>query len=185
MEGSTSSHHPPARRSSSAVHLGGHAGRGRSAQPAHRGSRRQLDAARMSGRRNSTTCHPLEKTCKFYFYHYQCCLKKLSLLWLVTIDICLLARLTCLHSKFTSPTVHHQKWCFLPTHKPQTDWAEKNISARTNPPPSFLFFCCEWVTSATFHYTWTNSDAQTNQLSTNQMSMLVTEQIAQWFHTWL
>ena len=31
------------------------------------------------------------------------------------------------------------------------------------PPPSC--FCCEWVTSATFYYTWTNSEAQTNQLS--------------------
>ena len=27
-------------------------------------------------------------------------------------------------------------------------------------------FCYEWVTSATFHYMWTNSEAQTNQLST-------------------
>ena len=30
----------------------------------------------------------------------------------------------------------------------------------------FLLFCCERVTSATFHCMWTNSEAQTNQLST-------------------
>ena len=30
-----------------------------------------------------------------------------------------------LHRQFTSPTVHHQKWCQLPTHKHQADWAEK------------------------------------------------------------
>ena len=44
-----------------------------------------------------------------------------------------------------------QKWCYLPTHKHKADWAEKNVLVRTNPPPSFLFFC-EQVTSATFHY---------------------------------
>ena len=33
------------------------------------------------------------------------------------------------------------------------------------PPPS-CFLCFEWVTSTTFHYMWTNSEAQTNQLST-------------------
>ena len=58
----------------------------------------------------------------------------------------------------------------LPTHKHQADWAEKIVPAWTNPPPSFLFFCCEWVPSATFHYKWTNSEAPTlaptNQLST-------------------
>ena len=79
---------------------------------------------------------------------------------------CLLARAACLHVQFTSPTVHHQKWRYLPTHKHQADWAEIVLLVGTNPPPSFLFFCCEWVTRTTFHYTWTNSEAQTDQLST-------------------
>ena len=29
-----------------------------------------------------------------------------------------------------------------------------------------VYFCYEWVTSATFHFMWTNCEAQTNQLST-------------------
>ena len=44
----------------------------------------------------------------------------------------------CPHSQFTSLTVHHQKWAYLPTHKHLADWAEKIVPARTNPPPSFL-----------------------------------------------
>ena len=51
----------------------------------------------------------------------------------------MLAWPACLHSQFTSLTVHHQKWCNLPTHKHQTDWAEKIVLARTNPSPCFLF----------------------------------------------
>ena len=42
----------------------------------------------------------------------------------------------------------------------------KNCACWANPPLSFLFFCCEWVTSATFHFMWTNGQAQTNQQST-------------------
>ena len=72
----------------------------------------------------------------------------------------------CLHCQFTSLIVHHQKWCHLPTHKHQADWAEKIVPARKNPPPLLPVFCCEWVTSTTFHFMWTNSEAQTNQLST-------------------
>ena len=41
-----------------------------------------------------------------------------------------------------------QKWCNLPIHKHQRDWAEKIELAMTNPPPSILFFCCGWFTSS-------------------------------------
>ena len=40
----------------------------------------------------------------------------------------------CLHCQFTSLAVHHQKWCNLPTHKHQRDWAEKIVPAGTKPP---------------------------------------------------
>ena len=44
----------------------------------------------------------------------------------------------------------------------------------TNPPPSFLFFfVCDWVTSATFQYMWTNGEGQTNQLSTYLDSIFI------------
>ena len=39
------------------------------------------------------------------------------------------------------------------------------LVASKNPPPQLLVFCYEWVTSATFHYMWTNYKTQTNQLS--------------------
>ena len=48
-------------------------------------------------------------------------------------------------------------------YKHQADWAEKIVPPNPPPPSSF---CYEWITSATFHCTWTNGKAQTNQLST-------------------
>ena len=89
---------------------------------------------------------------------------RLTFVKISTIDIWinrLLVGHACLHSQFTSPTVHHQKWCYLPTHKPQTDLAEKIVLAGTNPPPPSYFCCCEWVTSTTFHNPWTNGEAKT------------------------
>ena len=78
-----------------------------------------------------------------------------------TIDIWISRLLVGLHSQFT---VHQQKWCYLPTRKHQADWPEK-LYWPGQILPLLPVFRCEWVISATFQYTWTNGETQTNQLS--------------------
>ena len=54
-----------------------------------------------------------------------------------------------------------------PTHPPinTRDTFQKNDPARTNPLPSFMWFCSGQFTSAIFHFMWTNSGTQTNKQS--------------------
>ena len=43
----------------------------------------------------------------------------------------------CLHCQLSSLPVHHQKWCYLPSHKHKRYWADKiTQSGQILPPPS-------------------------------------------------
>ena len=105
---------------------------------------------------------------RFSIHDYFCYLT----IWLVSIYI-LISRLlvgpACLPTQpiyFTvCPLPKKVVATYPPINTRQTGQKKLYRLGQILPPPS-CFFCCEWVPSATFYYMWTNSEAQTNQLST-------------------